>query len=339
MIATEAIAARRNVVWDLLKCVAIFCVISGHCFQHTGYGSTYLNIPIFKVVTMFEMPLFIFLSGCASYKSFSRTSPRELLSKRLRGILLPMVIFATIKFIINGIIYHQGAISIGGALHDWLVEVAYGYWFIWVLLYCTFLSYAAFRIGGNYGLLIAYIAVMLMPRNLPLPHLASFQAMLPFFIGGVMFSRYRVAEWLVKHKITISVVCLIAVVGCYVTYKAGGVFYFFKYMPTDVYIKYYAHLLVAGAATITLLYLLAEGIVKHFGSSAIVKWGAHIGQLTLGMYLTQDLFVEVAQQYNISIPQPILQLLLGIAVFMASIAIVKLISISRTLSRLMLGKA
>lgn len=339
MIATEAIATRRNGVWDLLKCVAIFCVISGHCFQHTGYGSAYLNIPIFKVVTMFEMPLFIFLSGCASYKSFSRTSPRELVSRRIRGIVIPMVIFATIKFIINGIIYHQGAISIGGAFHDWLVEIAYGYWFIWVLLYCIFLSYAALKIGGNYGLLIAYIAVMLIPRTLPLPHLTSFQAMLPFFIGGMLFSQYRVSEWIAKHKVAICGVCLATVVGCYVTYRAGGVFYFFKYLPTDAYIKYYAHMLVAGTVTIIPLYLVAEGVVRRFGSSALISSGMQIGQLTLGIYLTQDLFVEVAQQYDISIPQPMLQLILGIAVFMASIAIVKVISKSRNLSRVMLGKA
>lgn len=338
MTATEAISARRNVVWDLLKCVAIFCVIAGHCFQHTGYGNAYLNIPIFRVITMFEIPLFIFLSGCASYRSFSRTSPREFATKRIRGILMPMVIFATIKFIINGIIYHRGAISIGGALHDLLAEVAYGYWFIWVLLYCSFLTYTAFKIGGNYGMLIAYIAVMLIPRSLPLPHLTSFQAMLPFFIGGVLFSRYRVSEWLVKHKMTIGIICLAAVVGCYVTYRACGVFYFFRYMPTYEYIKYYAHLLVAGTATIALLYIAAEGIAKHFDSSAIVKRGAHIGQLTLGIYLIQDLFVEVAQKYDINISQPTLQLLLSVAVFAVSVAIVKLISKSRKLSRVMIGK-
>ena len=53
----DRVSTKRDRVLDMLKSVAMFMVISAHCFQHTGYGNGYLNIPIFRLITMIQMPL------------------------------------------------------------------------------------------------------------------------------------------------------------------------------------------------------------------------------------------------------------------------------------------
>ena len=334
----DRVSTKRDRVLDMLKCVAMFMVISGHCFQHTGYGNSYLNIPIFRLITMIQMPLFIFISGYVAYRSLTSSSLQTLVKRKYFGLLQPMILFALAQFVINYIVYAKDGFNPGSVPHDIAVSIGYSYWFVWVLLYAIFTTWGVLRTLGVYGLVGSLIVVMLLPRELPLPHLTSFQAMYPFFVGGVLAYRYDLLAWLRKHSWGALVASIAVLVACYMTYRGSHVFYFFKYMPARVYFAAYGHLLLGGFASIVAMYTttwLLEARCSKWRTTSLM---ARIGKYTLGIYLLQGLFVEVAKRYDIKIACSAVQWLLAIGVFTICAGAVYGISRTKHLSKWLLGK-
>lgn len=58
---------RRIVAFDIIKLIAIYLVIVGHCTQHLLSSFEYEE-PVYLFIYSFHMPLFMFLSGFFSCK-------------------------------------------------------------------------------------------------------------------------------------------------------------------------------------------------------------------------------------------------------------------------------
>ena len=332
------LSTKRDKVLDMLKCVAMFMVISGHCFQHTGYGNSYLNIPIFRVITMIQMPLFMFISGYVAHKSLTSSSLLALAKRKYFGLLQPMMIFALVQFVINYIIFAEERISIGSIPHDVAVSIGYSYWFIWVLLYAIFFAWGVLRALGVSGLVGSIVVVMLLPRELPLPHLTSFQAMYPFFVGGALAYRYDLLKWLRKHSWGALAASIAILVACYMTYRGSHVFYFFKYMPARLYFTAYGHLLLGGFASVVAMYIVTWRLAERCEKWSSTRLMADIGKYTLGIYLLQGLFVEVAKRVDTTITCSAVQWLIAVGVFTICAAMVYGISRTKHLSKWLIGK-
>ena len=82
---------------DCIKALAIIMVVIAHCIEY-GSGSIYLNNQeyfsnyIFKAITSFHMPLFMFISGFLLFKNNS-TSIGKLFKKKTHSLLLPAIMW------------------------------------------------------------------------------------------------------------------------------------------------------------------------------------------------------------------------------------------------------
>lgn len=94
----------KRIEWvDMLKGVAIICVIMGHrTYGDHGFLSKYLCAEIYS----FHIPLFFFLSGIVfsinKYKSF-----KVFFIKKVKTILVPMICFSVAHILFNFVYYGQ----------------------------------------------------------------------------------------------------------------------------------------------------------------------------------------------------------------------------------------
>ena len=91
---------KRDATLDIVKCICIFFVILGHTIQCFGEGIGVLEHPVGKFITMFNMPLFIFVSGYLSMGALSRPLLENIRSK-WNSLILPMLIFSLVCYVIK----------------------------------------------------------------------------------------------------------------------------------------------------------------------------------------------------------------------------------------------
>ena len=65
----------RNEFFDYLKGFLIFLVVWGYCVQYLGFGSKeFFWDPVFKLIYMFNMPLFMAVGGFIAWESIRKRS-------------------------------------------------------------------------------------------------------------------------------------------------------------------------------------------------------------------------------------------------------------------------
>lgn len=84
-------AKTRDLYWDTLKLVLIFCVVYGHVVQPYRDGSQF-NMTVFNFIYSFHMPLFVFISG-----RFSHFSDRDRYKKSILRVLETLLVFHLIR--------------------------------------------------------------------------------------------------------------------------------------------------------------------------------------------------------------------------------------------------
>ena len=320
---------RDNAI-DLLKFVAIFLVILGHSLSRLGLGMESLNHPIGKLIVMVNMPLFIFITGYFG-KSLYKRKLKELFLSKYRTLLRPTVLYGLLTIIICDIIILSKPLGIKEGVNVLFDRVVYGYWFIWVVLYCSFYSWAFVKMGEKFhlkqsiALICSLLLLFLIPDTPFIPCLASFKAMYPFFLLGLMFRERGWLEIVYVHKrIVLPIALLIILVGwCF--YKGTWSFYYFPSTPFPNVVYYYMLMLVFGSAGIGCLYIICKEVWKRYCSNSFVLRLAELGQYTLAIYMIQGVFVEVADCYQeqLAISN---QLLLTLISIIASIVLIVIIS-------------
>lgn len=193
----EGPSLSRNAFLDYAKGVLIWMVVFGHSIQFMGYtNGHYWEDPLFKLVYMFHMPLFIGISGYLSGFSISRTPIFELLRRRFLQLILPIFCWSTLFCIVRlcmDVKLHL--INIGGAMlalpGDIFEKAINGFWFLWVL----YLAIAVFVILHRVGLDKRFAPIVLLILIITLPDisfLSRVKYLLPFFGIGYMAS---VCNW------------------------------------------------------------------------------------------------------------------------------------------------
>lgn len=141
---------QREVYMDILKCFAIFLVLSGHCVQYL-VSSQYAEEPLYRIIYSFHMPLFIMIVGYFFAKGvqhgFFKTA-----YKKFNQLILPFLVWTILIIIAKQI--RVGLPSIGQVIVGW----AYSLWFLKTAFVCCILGYFVFitpsfkrlSIGGYY---------------------------------------------------------------------------------------------------------------------------------------------------------------------------------------------
>ena len=173
----------RLIHYDLLKLLAIFLVIWGHCIQY--FLSTYeCNDSIYLIIYSFHMPLFMMISGFFSWSSYNLLS-HQFLRKKFRELILPVlswgVIFETIHIAIN---LMEGKTT--HVFYDFKAIYLQNLWFLKCLFICYLSAYYCFKQGRtNYITLLTSIIISQFITS------HNICTMYPAFLCGIFLRKHE----------------------------------------------------------------------------------------------------------------------------------------------------
>ena len=124
----------RESTFDILKCIAIYMVILGHCLGRLGLGMSLMDHPIGKLIVMSNMPIFVFISGYFSSSIYKRDFKTNIKNKYIT-LVRPNIIYSVIFVIICSVLI-SGVHDIS-LVKDVIKGIFTTYWFIWAILYIS----------------------------------------------------------------------------------------------------------------------------------------------------------------------------------------------------------
>ena len=184
---------RERLYWNVIRGIAIFLMLWGHCIQYCSLDSfnIYENW-VFKAIYSFHMPLFMIVSGFLFYYSFEKRSLKELLAHRAKGMLWPIAggtVLNNLLLVIPTLVLSHGQQL---DLFDGKLVQGWGYylWFLWSVLASSLTVGIACKIGKTpfqRGILLAlgtvFVAVF--------PNANEDLFMYPFFLTGFFWAKHR----------------------------------------------------------------------------------------------------------------------------------------------------
>lgn len=178
---------------DVVKGIAVFLMIWGHCIQYCDITGSFFENPVMKMIYSFHMPLFMLVSGYLFFFSFRKRDLKTLLIHRVQGILQPIIfgtvltnlLWALMSYALSSADVHLKLIN--GRLLSGVTDV---FWFLWcvlasgvtVAISCKItqkpLLQAVLLIGG-----IGFVAIF--------PGMDYQWYMYPYFVFGFLFAEYK----------------------------------------------------------------------------------------------------------------------------------------------------
>lgn len=263
---------KRDSYLDFLKGILIILVCFGHCIQ---YGSgreyfineTYFDNIIFKIIYSFHMPLFMAVSGLLLGNSYKRYSTKELVSRRLLSILLPIFAWNTVSFICESVFSHAKVNS--GLIFEYIKFLLRNIWFLWaVAIWTSFvitINTIIHRRAIVYSIyFVVFIALFFIPEPEYIHWVAEYKFMFTFFIIG-----YEISPYYFGNKISLP---RLVIVFCGALWGVLLIFY-----NRDSYIYTTGYLLLSGGKVNSsqLIIDLYRWIVAIIGSlfvAVILRW-------------------------------------------------------------------
>lgn len=191
----NVIQSSERLYWNVVKGIAVFLMIYGHCIQYCALGRfDFFENSIFKWIYSFHMPLFMIVSGYLFFYSFQKRTLSELLKHRTYSMLYPIV-FVTITnnllmMIPNTILSRKLGIFDGALFHG----IAYSLWFLWSVLVSSWTVALICKVVRNwFAQMVLSAAGFLIVAMFPNMSMNLF--MYPFFLVGFFFAMH-------KHVIT-----------------------------------------------------------------------------------------------------------------------------------------
>ena len=192
---TRPTQAQERLYWNIIRGIAIFLMLWGHCIQYCSLGSfPVFENGMFRAIYSFHMPLFMIVSGYLFSFSFEKRSLRGLLAHRAKSMLWPIVggtVLNNLLLVIPTLVLSHGqklALFDGTLVRGW----EYSLWFLWSVLACSLAVGIACKTGktplqrGIYlALGIGFIALF--------PNANENLFMYPFFLTGFFWARHRKA--------------------------------------------------------------------------------------------------------------------------------------------------
>lgn len=182
---------KESFYWDLVKGIAIFLMLWGHCIQYCALDTvTWLEDKVFKTIYSFHMPVFMLVSGYLFSYSFRKRSLEELLEHRIRGMLHPIVMatfLGNVLMMVPAYILVHRVDFLFGTL---FMGIGSDLWFLWAVLYSSLLVAVCCKLIQNPVLqvlatILGSCVILLVPQwNMTL-------FMYPYFLAGFFAGMYR----------------------------------------------------------------------------------------------------------------------------------------------------
>lgn len=301
---------KRNITADVLKGIMIFCVMYGHSISLINQirGVTWHDSVVNVFFTVFEMPLFILLSGYFLWFSLRKKTHFRVLFNRIVAITLPLLVW---EWIPDFFVFIKTMITNGFSstnLKGFIVGLGFPrLWFLACYLVCTvfviFVDWLLSRIKNraikNICAVISYAALVVGLHfiNLQLNHIPF---MFPFFLIGFFISKYD----LLNKKWARIIIYLLSGLFfiLYPFYKPENSFYdLVSYVldSTSTVMPIIIHRFVLSLAGCCLFYVIAAFVCKKAANSKLVLLIANLGGKTLELYVLsmtiQTILAKIAE--------------------------------------------
>lgn len=265
---------------DRMKGLAIFLVVMGHVY---GMAFAQSDDVVYRVISSFHMPLFMFLSGLVAYSGATTPFWNLIkLGRKLRGLLLPLIVFGmcfTMTFSRN----------FGTGLVEFLESPnKNGYWYLMSLaVFYVSLSLYRLNIKQKWYIDVA-LAIAIWGGMFALwkytAQAKDYFCMLncgnfyPFFMLGVMTTKYNLLNKMHKVNRLFSL--------CIVAYA----FLFCVDMPFHALVSLNKHIFLP----FCMVYIVVTLFVgRHGATSYGEKILDFVGKRTLDIYVIHYFFISM----------------------------------------------
>lgn len=274
---------RRN-EFDFIKGCLILFVVWGHCCMYNS-GTDYDKNFLTSYIRLFQMPLFIFISGFFQKDIYNLEQIKAKLNKTFVTLVIPILSYYLLSISTIAItnIFLQKEFEIEELLKGHISIL----WYLLCLLMCVLfyipLNYLSVKIKrfGEVLLCISPLFVMLIPSNV-----FNFQFLWQFFLLGVLYNRY---EEKVNNVSTYTKSFFISI--CFAIFIISGLVF-----PSDLTFYNYNNTLVGGGLLIKLMRIIVylSAVISAFfillfiynhSNSVFCKYMSNIGKQTLTIYV------------------------------------------------------
>ncbi len=282
----------RNFFIDIIKGVAIFLMLWGHCIQYCVANSNidFFENGAFKFIYSFHMPLFMLVSGYLFFYSFSKRNLKEIITHRTHSLLQPIILCSFFNFLIinaPNIIMNGNFTTIfdGG----WIKNIS-SLWFLWSVLAASLVTALICKKFKNVLLQIV-LFVIAIPIVALFPNMTLNVYMYPYFIIGFYFAQYKDRLPTFLQKIKYLSLPLFPILLCFYEKKhyiyTTGLLPNANYSLTQmIYIDTYRWLigLVGAVFVITVLQILYQLVIIKSKKALISTSLSALGRKSLQIY-------------------------------------------------------
>lgn len=261
-------------------------------------GHTYFSVYGFRLIYIFHMPLFFFLSGYCFRKAHLEDF-RTYAEKRIRRLYLPFIKYGLLFLILHDLFFHlniyndtfvfEGKVSNLYGLSDYLKNTFYiffclsgneqligGYWFLHTLFFASFIFYGflKLKIHPVVAILISLLlSVMLYYHGIPVVNIycgAKEFLAVACMMAGYIYKSYSIEKIVDKYLPYVILVCVSLVI-------LGSLYWYGEvlYLEWKRTIPYYVSAIAGSIVVIKFSKFLVEK--THYLSGFI----ANIGNRTL----------------------------------------------------------
>lgn len=197
----------RNHYLDILRGLAVFLMVFGHCIQY-GNGtdliesSGFFNNTLFALIYSFHMPLFMMLSGYLFFYTVRKCKNHEtFIRNRFQRIILPIIGWQTVHYLIRAIsmTIDKEPITIYFIylyVRSWFTDI----WFLLAILYCSIIVYLVRRYAKDSVIIyIVLMAFTFVTRDYFVANLSLYKYMYPCFVSGYLYAVHADnVKWLLE---------------------------------------------------------------------------------------------------------------------------------------------
>ena len=350
-------AKERKLEWDYIKGILIILVVWGHVCSYIsgdGYEKNFLT----AAIRLFQMPLFIFVSGVFQHNYSNITEVRYRIISISKRLVLPYAIWIVIAAGFNLLtdrLLGFNNLTLGGGYWP-LLKLCFVQsnvlWYLGCLILCEILYCILSWVSGRNRLIVLAITIflsVLLPKDI-----WHFPFMWFWFVMGTVWKQMKNPKpFSLKVLIPICIVLLLLAQ----MFPTKYTFYNFSNCIWGEG-QWITHLVIIigryicyGIMTIAFMMLIKE-VYYQSRNSKITQRICAIGQNTLGifvihiivLYYTLKPFVQVISNGDGLIPDMpfvryyIIAPIISLTAIIGAYYVSRLIKKSRTLSRILLGQ-
>lgn len=343
---------QRNKYLDIVKAVAIICVVFGHCIQY-GSGQNYLanglffdNV-VFKVIYSFHMPVFMLVSGYLFAFSRDKQNWTDAIVHKIKTLFMPIILWSLIPFSVSLFAswYHGNeGLTVLLLCKKFISTVLENLWFLWAIFWCSLVVILVNRFLKNskivylFGLGLTFFIPDLFGSQL-------YRFMYPFFIlgyfcniEGVIRKYKRIYSTNTFFYISgVAFILLLTQYG-YESYIYTSGYYLFKGQPLhQLYIDIYRFVIgLIGSIFVMLVIAKLEKSIPPKLVAALLC----VGKNSLGIYIISGFFFSYVLNritYSLSTVNYFITLIETILILAFSLVATMQIKKSSMLNKLLLG--